>query len=109
MDKKAVWLAICLGFDSGLKIGNLTKKDGPKGADHCIRAGQLTFLVTDPTTNEESRLKGGPIIANFLKRQDVSLSMVSSVDMVYITSKTSNKVKSLVENASKDAVKEECK
>ena len=48
MDKKAIWLAICLGFDSGLKIGNLTKRDGPNGSDHCIRASNLSFLAIDP-------------------------------------------------------------
>jgi hypothetical protein len=98
MDKRGIWLAISLGFDSGLRIGNLTKKDGPHGADHCIRAGQLTFLVRDPNTAEEKRLKGGSTIANFLKRADVTLDMVSAVDMVYVTSKTSRKVKSLIEN-----------
>ena len=95
---KGIWLAICLGFDSGLRIGNSTKKDGHRGADHCIRAGQLTFLVRDPKTAEEMRLKGGSTITNFLKRVDVTLDMVSAVDMVYVTSKTSRKVKSLVEN-----------
>jgi hypothetical protein len=98
MEKKGIWLAICLGFDSGLRIGNLTKKDSPHGADHCIRAGQLTFLVKDPKTDEEMRLKGGPTMTNFLKRVDVNLDLVNEVDMVYVTSKTSRKVKSLVEN-----------
>ena len=98
MDKRAIWLAISLGFDSGLRIGNLTKRDGPNGADHCIRAGQLTFFVTDPKTNEEGRLKGGPITTAFLRRQDVTLNAVSSVDMKYVTSKTSRKVKSSVDN-----------
>lgn len=98
IDKRGIWLAICLGFDSGLRIGNLTKRDGPKGADHCIRAGQLIFSVTDPKSNEEGRLKGGPAMTTFLQRLDVDLSMVSSVDMSYVTSKTSRKVKSLVDN-----------
>lgn len=89
-------LEICLG--SGLRIGNLTKRDGPKGADHCIRAGQLIFYVKDPKSNEEDRLKGGPDMTKFLQRLDVDLSMVSSVDMTYVTSKTSRKVKSLVDN-----------
>ena len=80
-------MAICLGFDSGLRIGNLIKKDGPHGADHCIRAGQLTFLVRDPKTAEEMRLRGS-IITTFMKRVDVTLDMVSTVDMVYVTSKT---------------------
>ena len=98
LDKRVIWLAICLGFDSGLRIGNLTERDGPKGADHCIRAGQLIFFVKDPKSNEECRLKGGPDMTKFLKRLDVDLSMVSSVDMTYVTSKTSRKVRSLVDN-----------
>jgi hypothetical protein len=98
IDKRGIWLAISIGFDSGLRIGNLTKRDGPNGADHCIRAGQLTFFVIDPQTNEEKRLKGGPLTTAFLERQDVPLSAVSSVDMTYVTSKTSRKVKSLVNN-----------
>ena len=98
MDKRAIWLVICLGFDSGLRIGNLTLRDGPKGADHCIRAGELTFLAIDPRTNQEVKLEGGSTVREFLKRQDVTLTMVNAVDMLYVTSKTSRKVKSLVKN-----------
>lgn len=98
MDKKGIWLAISLGFDSGLRIGNLTKQDGPNGADHSIRAGNVSFLADDPRSGVQRRLKGGPVVAAFLKRPDVTLSMIRSADMVYVTSKTSNKVKSLVEN-----------
>ena len=98
MDKKAIWLAICLGFDSGLRIGNLTKRDGPNGSDHCIRASNLSFLAIDPSTRKEIKLKGGPMLADFIKRKDVTLSNVKSVDMIYVTSETSRKVKSPVEN-----------
>ena len=85
-------------FRFGLRIGNLTKRDGPNGADHCIRAGELTFFITDPNTNEEGTLKGGPMTTAFLKRQDVTLNAIRSVDMTYVTSKTSRKVKSLINN-----------
>ena len=98
MDMKEIWLAISLGFDSGLRIGNLTKKDGPNGADHSIRAGKISFLVVDPLLNMEKRIKGGSSMSSYLARQDVSLDMVKSVDMLYVTSKTSGKVKSLVDN-----------
>ena len=89
MNMKGIWLAISLGFDSGLRIGNLTKKDGKNGADHCIRANKVSFLVTDPLENIKKRIKGGPSMSSFLARQDVSLDMVQSVDMIYVTSKTS--------------------
>lgn len=98
MDKRGIWLAICLGFDSGLHIGNLTKKDEPHEANHCNLAGQFIFLVKDPKTAEEIQPKGGSTITNFMKRVDVTLDMVSAVDMVYVMSKTSRKVKSHIEN-----------
>jgi hypothetical protein len=94
MDKRGIWLAICLGFDSRLQRGNLTKIDGPNGADHGIRAGKLTFLVKDAKTSADMRLNGGSTIT----RIDVTLDMVSVVDMVYFTSKTLRKIKSIIEN-----------
>jgi hypothetical protein len=76
MDNRGIWLAICLTFDSGLRIGNLTKQDGPGGADHSILAGQVNFLVMDPEKGIEMRIKGGAAMTNFLKRKDVALDMV---------------------------------
>lgn len=96
MDSKAIWLAVGLGFDSGPRIGNLTLKDGALREDHCIRAGHAAFVVVDPVSGVESRLKGGPLIAEFLNRVDVDYSMVKSVDLVFITSKTSKRVKSVI-------------
>jgi hypothetical protein len=43
LDRRAVWLAIAMGFDAGPRISNVTRKDG-KRADHCIRAQQVHFL-----------------------------------------------------------------
>ena len=48
MDDKGIWLAICLGFDSGNRIGMVTLKDGPNGVDHCIRAGHVTIVCKKP-------------------------------------------------------------
>jgi hypothetical protein len=98
MDKRGIWLAICLGFDSRLQRGNLTKIDGPNGADHGIRAGKLTFLVKDAKTTADMRLNGGSTITIFSLRIDVTLDMVSVVHMVYVSSKTLRKVKSIIEN-----------
>jgi hypothetical protein len=71
MDMKVIWLVICLGFDSGPRIGNLTLKDGKDKEDHCVRAGHLAFTIVEPVTGLESRIKGGPLVTEFLKRQDV--------------------------------------
>lgn len=96
MDSKAIWLIIALGFDSGPRISNLTLRDGKRREDHCIRAGHTAFIVNDPASKMEYRIKGGPMLANFLNRADVKFSDVRSVDLTYITSKTSKKVKSVV-------------
>jgi hypothetical protein len=96
MDSKAIWLAVGLAFDSGPRIGNLTLKDGPEAEDHCIRAGHAAFTIVDPASGAESRIKGGPLMERFLSRQDVEYFMVTSVDLVFMTSKTSKRVKSIV-------------
>jgi hypothetical protein len=91
MDSKAIWLAVGLAFDSSPRIGNFTLKDGPQAEDHCIRAGHAAFTI-----GAESRIKGGPLIERFLSRQDVEYFMVKSVDLVFMTFKTSKRVKSIV-------------
>ena len=58
IDKRAIWLAVALGFDSGPRIGNITEKDGKNGPDHCIRAKHCLFLVADPTTSTERQIEG---------------------------------------------------
>jgi hypothetical protein len=96
MDSKALWLAIGLAFDSGPRISNVTLKDGKTAEDHCIRAGHAAFTIVDPVSGVLSRVKGGPLLATFLSRQDVNYSMVKSVDLVFMSSKTSRKVKSVI-------------
>jgi hypothetical protein len=101
MDLKAIWLVICLGFDSGPRIGNLTLKDGKDKEDHCVRAGHLAFTIVEPVTGLESGIKGGPLVTEFLKRKDVQRSMVLWVDIVYVTHKTANKVKTTIKHPKK--------
>ena len=96
IDKRAIWLAVALGFDSGPRIGNITKKDGKNGPDHCIRAKHCLFLATDPATSIEKRIEGGPVLAQFLKQPNVTMENILSVDLYYLSSKTSGKVKSVV-------------
>ena len=96
IDKRAIWLAVALGFDSGPRIGNITKRDGKNGPDHCIRAKHCVFLATDPATAIERRIEGGPELAQFLKQPNVTMAKILSVDLYYLSSKTSGKVKSVV-------------
>ena len=96
IDQRAIWLAVALGFDSGPRIGNITKKDGKNGPDHCIRAKHCSFLAADPVTRSERRIEGGPLIAQFLMQHGVTKENILSVDLYYLSSKTSGKVKSVV-------------
>ena len=96
IDKRAIWLAVALGFDSGPRIGNITKKDGKNGTDHCIRAKHCLFLANDLATSIEKRIEGGPVLAQFLKQPNVTMENILSVDLYYLSSKTSGKVKSVV-------------
>jgi hypothetical protein len=96
IDMRAIWLAVAIGFDSGPRIGNITKKDGKDGPDHCIRAKHCLFLATDPATSTERRIEGGPEVAIFLKQQSVTAANILSVDLYFLSSKTSGKVTSVV-------------
>jgi hypothetical protein len=92
---------ISLGFDSGPRIGNLTLKDGKDREDHCVRAGHLAFTIVDPRLGVESRIKGGPLVTDFLNRRDVHLSMILYIDIIYVTHKTANKVKTTTKHPKK--------
>jgi hypothetical protein len=58
MDRRAVWLAIGLGFDSGARASNVTKQDGKSAVDHCIRAMDLSLTFHDGS-GMSHRVKGG--------------------------------------------------
>jgi hypothetical protein len=96
IDQRALWLAVAIGFDLGPRIGNITKKDGKDGPDHCIRAKDCFFLAEDPVTHTERKIEGGRLVAQFLRQPGVTQNNILSVDLYYLSSKTSRKVKSVV-------------
>jgi hypothetical protein len=98
LDKKATYLGVALGFDAGPRIGNLTLRDGRLSEDHCMRASDVAFQVIDPATSRIRRLPGGPLMAEFLARDDVRWrNHVLLVDVHYITFKTVRKKKVVVQ------------
>jgi hypothetical protein len=88
LDKKAIWLAVALGFDSGPRIGNLTKKDGPSGEDHCVRAEDCIFDVLNSEQTGCLQYRAGIGFAQYLKARRGDSSEVKSVTMKYVTHKT---------------------
>lgn len=59
VDRKAVWLAICLGFDSGKRVGNLTLRDGNSRQDHCLRANSVLFRFLITASGEDRTIPAG--------------------------------------------------
>eukprot|EP01041_Mallomonas_annulata_P002729 gene2729-5375_t len=91
MDRKAIWLGIAVGLDSGLRISNYTKTEGLQ-EDHCIRAGQLQFVVSDISGVVVS-IPGGEKLRSLLYDESMTGVNVLSVMLPFSSSKTSNNCK----------------
>jgi hypothetical protein len=67
MDQRAIWLAVCLGFYSGLPASTLNLRE-PKKENHCLRVKDATFVILNATSEVELRMKEGPLLAAYLKK-----------------------------------------
>ena len=100
---KAVYLAAAFSFDMGLRPGNVRRRDGRCSEDHCLRAGDMMFLVM--TTTNEIRIRGGEEIRSYLSTMSPSgmkidtekLKTVKGVDVSVVTTKTSHRGRSPIE------------
>ena len=81
LDKKARWLVIALGFDSGSRIGQLTLAE-KGGEDHTLRARDVTFVMKDG-----SAWVGDSSFRDILMEQ--GKAGVQLVDIEKVTGKTS--------------------
>jgi hypothetical protein len=88
MDAKGQWIAIGLGFDSGSRISSVTRQDGLKGANHCIKAGDCSFTIRDILTGHVTVAPGGDRARQALASSSAS---VTEITMKYWTSKTAEK------------------
>lgn len=62
MDKKAIYLAISLGLNTGRRISNLVHRSSTRDEDHCIRAGDLEIITSDC----RGTLRGGSNLRRYL-------------------------------------------
>ena len=85
--RKAVWLACCLSYDRGPRLGNLTLKNGRTAIDHNIRCSSVSFLVDQPAG--QRRVAAGSAM------QSVGDSQVVSMTIEIVTSKTTGGGKAL--------------
>lgn len=86
----ALWCAVAVAFDMGLRPCNVTQADGRKAEPHCIRAKDFTFIVQDGS-GVETRFRGGPVIREYLSRDPANRSKVVRVEVVVMTGKTQNR------------------
>jgi hypothetical protein len=89
LTKRGAWIAMCLGFDSGDRVSNLTKPDKKGASDHCLKAGDVVFEVEDVRTGGVIFLRGGEELRGYLAGS--AGYRVVAVDITYHTSKTVGK------------------
>jgi hypothetical protein len=87
IQRKAVWLACCLSYDRGPRIGNLTLKNGKSSLDHNIRCSSASFLVAKNSVLQV--VKAGPEMKCF------AIKEVQSLTIDIVTSKTTGRGKAL--------------
>lgn len=88
IQRKAVWLACCLSFDRGPRIGNLSLKNGRASLDHNIRCSNASFLVLQGSEMVRT-VAAGPEMRN------VAPEEVQSLTIEMVTSKTTGRGKAL--------------
>lgn len=80
--KKAIWLACCLSFDRGPRLGNVSLKNGKDDLDHNIRCDSAEFSVST-VSGGTLKVKAGPAMRHYKPCDVVSLTIA------ILTSKTS--------------------
>jgi hypothetical protein len=92
LDARGTWLAVALGFDNGTRVGNVTRRDGTTGEDHCIRSKDVSFEGTT-VSGSLKRYQGVEAM-----RGEISGGLLLPVDihsawLVFVSSKTMRTVK----------------
>jgi hypothetical protein len=101
LDKKVVYLSICLGMDAGPRVSNLPWQDKKTAEDHCVRAKDVTANIMLSPTSAFSKIMGGPRLHEHLLAYDkrvhpgvqhkfpTSFPHIIGLELVFLTSKTS--------------------
>jgi hypothetical protein len=108
LDKRVVYLAICVGFDAGPRVSNLTwpeKRKGYEPENHCILAHHVTANILLSASATFSKICGGPMLHQHLLSYDRNVHpgvlhkfrtpypQVIGLELVFYTSKTSRAAK----------------
>jgi hypothetical protein len=114
LDRRLIYLTVCLGFDSGPRISNLVKPDRKAQEDHGMRAGAMEVSFRRSVGGELEKLVGGRELHTALqemrrslrdverakgipaRRTQTCFPQVERVDFKFVTSKTTRKVRTTV-------------
>ena len=92
LDSKGKWISIGLGYDSGSRVSNVTKRDGPLRPDHCLKAEDISFSVENKILGTTTIVKGGDELKLELPKPG---AQVTHAALKFWTSKTASKSVSL--------------
>lgn len=89
LDSKVLYLSITIGWDSGLRPGQITKAEKDQ-ENHCLWFGGVQFVMF-----EGRAMSGGEQFRNFILENPSNIKKVEYMDFLFNTHKTSTVNKSL--------------
>ncbi|KAJ1384439.1 hypothetical protein B484DRAFT_461462, partial [Ochromonadaceae sp. CCMP2298] len=101
LDKRVVYLSICLGMDAGPRPSNLTWPDKKSAENHCVLARDVTANIMLSPSAGFAKIMGGPRLHQHLATYDgrvhpgvlhgfpTPFPQVIGLELVFLTSKTS--------------------
>lgn len=93
MDARGSWLANALCYDSGQRIGNVTRRDGETSEDHCVRTIDVSVELSVPP-QQPYFVKGSGALKLEIAAGHLSPKLaVTSARLVLLSSKSGQRVK----------------
>ena len=88
MDRRVKWIALAISYDHGLRVSNVTLRDGPKAEDHCIRAEDVTFFCRREPGEALVAVAGGEPFRAYLGGDESRFREVEHCSLRFQSSKT---------------------
>ena len=81
---KAVYLAVAICLDTGVRISSVTLRDGKDKVDHCIKLSHVTIKVKSSTVNIK-----GEEFKSYYHSNNLCISDVELIDLYFYSDKVS--------------------
>ncbi len=82
-DKKAIYLATAICFDTGRRISNVTHRDTKSHEDHCLRTKDVSFIMTPCMVNHVA----GQAFRTYFHQHNYRKENVDTVHLRFVTQK----------------------